>query len=163
MNIGIIGSGHIGGTLTEKFAAAGHNVGVANAHGPESLRERAADLGNNVCAMTVDEASAYGDLVVVAIPFGRYRSVPAEPFKGKIVIDTENYYPHRDGYFVELDEDRTTSSELLREHLPGARVVKAFNAIRWDVLSQQGKPKGAARSPGHSNSWRRSRGQARRR
>ncbi len=144
MNIGIIGAGHIGGTLTEKLAAAGHDVGVANARGPQSLEDRVRSLGDGVCAMTVDEAVRYGDLVIVSIPFGRYRSVPAEPLSGKVVVDTENYYPQRDGHFSELDEGRTTSSELLQEHLPGARVVKAFNAIRWDSLAEEGKPRGAS-------------------
>jgi len=143
MNIGIIGSGHIGGTLTEKLAAAGHNVGVANAHGPRSLEERAERLGERVCAMEVDEAARYGELVIVSIPFGSYRTVPAEPLAGKIVVDTENYYPQRDGNFAELDDDRTTSSELLQRHVPEAGVVKAFNAIRWDTLAREGRPRGA--------------------
>jgi 8-hydroxy-5-deazaflavin:NADPH oxidoreductase len=144
MKIGIIGSGHIGGTLTEKLAAAGHLVGVANAHGPQSLEARAASLGKGVCAMTVDEAARYGELVIVSIPFGRYRSVPVAPLDGKIVVDTENYYPQRDGHFDELDDDRMTSSELVQEHLPQARVVKAFNAVRWDTLAEEGRPRGAA-------------------
>lgn len=144
MKIGIIGSGRIGGTLTEKLAAAGHLVGVANAHGPHSLEARAASLGEGVCAMTVEEAARYGELVVVSIPFGRYRSVPVAPLNAKIVVDTENYYPQRDGHFAELDEDRLTSSELLQEHLPGARVVKAFNAVRWDSLAEEGRQRGEA-------------------
>jgi predicted dinucleotide-binding enzyme len=144
MKIGIIGSGHIGGTLTEKLAAAGHLVGVANAHGPHSLEARAASLGEGVCAMTVEEAAQYGEPVVVSIPFGRYRSVPVASVNGKIVVDTENYYPQRDGHFAEVDDDRLTSSELLQEHLPGARVVKAFNAVRWDSLAEEGRPRGDA-------------------
>ena len=144
MKIGIIGSGHIGGTLTEKLAAAGHKIGVANAHGPRSLEARAVSLGEGVCAMTVEEAAEYGELVVVSIPFGRYRSVPVAPLNGKIVVDTENYYPQRDGHFAELDEDRVTSSELVQQHLPGARLVKSFNAVRWDSLAEEGRPHGAA-------------------
>jgi len=144
MKIGIIGSGRIGGTLTEELAAAGHRVGVANAHGPQSLEALAASLGQGVCAMTVDEAARFGDLVVVSIPFGRYRSVPAAPLSGKVVVDTENYYPQRDGHFAELDDDRITSSELVQEHLSGSRVVKAFNAVRWDTLAEEGRPRGAA-------------------
>ena len=66
-----------------------------------------------------------------------------EAVRSKIVVDTENYYPQRDGHFPELDEDRTTSSELLRSHLTGARIVKAFNAIRWDTLAEEGAPAGA--------------------
>ena len=74
MKIGIIGAGHIGGTLVEKLAAAGHDVGVANAHGPQTLDARARHLGKNVHAMTVDGAASYGDVVVVSIPFGVYRT-----------------------------------------------------------------------------------------
>jgi 8-hydroxy-5-deazaflavin:NADPH oxidoreductase len=144
MKIGIIGAGHIGGTLVEKFAAAGHDVGVASAHGPRSLDDRVRHLGENVHAMTVDGAASHGDVVVVSIPFGVYRTVPPEAVRGKIVVDTENYYPQRDGQFPELDEDRTTSSELLRSHLRDARIVKAFNAIRWDTLAQEGVPTGTS-------------------
>jgi hypothetical protein len=144
MKIGIIGSGRIGGTLAEKLAVAGHEIGIANAHGPRSLTQRAERMGARVCAMTVDEAAAHGELVVVSIPFGSYRSVPAAPLSGKIVVDTDNYYPQRDGHFAGLDDDSTTSSELLQRHLPASRVVKAFNAVRWDTLAEEGRPHGAA-------------------
>ena len=144
MKIGIIGAGHIGGTLARKLAAAGHHIGLANSRGPQSLEQRSAELGDRVRPMTVDEAARFGDLVVVSIPLGQYQSVPAEPLRGKIVIDSDNYYPQRDGHIAELDDDRTTSSELLQQHLPGARVVKAFNAVRWDSLADEGKPRGAA-------------------
>ena len=120
MNIGIIGAGKIGATLAEKLAAAGHDVGIANAHGPRSLDEKARDLGLHVCPMTVDQAVGHGDVVIVSIPFGNYRTVPAQPLRGKIVVDTENYYPERDGHFPGLDDDSTTSTQLLREHLQAA-------------------------------------------
>ena len=145
MNIGIIGTGKIGGTLAEKLAAAGHDVAIANAHGPHSLEDKARSLGENVCAMTVDEAARHGEVVIVSIPFGDYRSLPPEPLRGKIVVDTGNYYPDRDGHFPELDGDRTTSTELVADHLQGARVVKAFNAVRWTVLKEEGTPQGAGR------------------
>ncbi len=143
MKIGIIGAGHIGGTLAAKLAAAGHDIALANAHGPHSLEARVASLGPNARALTVDEAARYGDVVIVSIPLGQYRTVPPEPVRGKIVVDTDNYYPQRDGHFPELDDDRLTSSELLQEHLPQARLVKAFNAVRWDVLADEGRPRGA--------------------
>jgi predicted dinucleotide-binding enzyme len=143
MKIGIIGSGHIGGTLATKFAQAGHEVGMANARGPHSLRDRAKSLGSNVCSMTVEEAERFGDVVVVSIPFGQYHTVPPRQLSGKIVVDTGNYYPGRDGRFAGLDEGRTTSSELVREHLPGARLVKAFNAVRWDTLRDESRSRGA--------------------
>ncbi len=145
MDIGIIGSGHIGGTLARRFVEVGHNVGISNRHGPESLRSFAEELGARACPMPIEEAERFGELVVVAIPFGQYATVAPEPLVGKIVIDAENYYPKRDGDFPEIDRDVVTSSGLLQEHLRGATVVKAFNAIRWDTLADEGLPAG---SPG---------------
>ena len=142
MNIGIIGSGKIGGTLAEKLAAAGHDIGIANAHGPRSLDEKAERLGDNVHPMTVEQAARHGDVVIVAIPFGSYRTVAPEPLRGKIVVDAENYYPQRDGHFPQLDDGGATSSELLQDHLRDARVVKAFNAVRWDTLREPGPARG---------------------
>ena len=80
--------------------------------------------------------------VVVSVPFGRYRELPTGALSGKIVVDANNYYPQRDGNFPELDDDTTTSSELLQAHLPDARVVKAFNAMKWQRLRDLGRPAG---------------------
>ena len=141
MKIGIIGSGHIGGTLARCFVDAGHDVAVSNSRGPETLAGLVKDLGPRARAMTAAEAAQFGDLVVVSVPFGRYRELPSDAV-GKVVIDTNNYYPQRDGRFEELESDRTTSSELLQAHLSGARVVKAFNAILWSRLRDDGRPAG---------------------
>lgn len=140
MKIGIIGAGNIGGTLARHFVRAGHEVAVANSRGPETLQEFVAELGEGARAVTPPEAIAFGEVVVVSIPLGRYRELPAEGAEGKIVIDTNNYYPQRDGHFEQLDSDRTTSSELLQAHMKGARVVKAFNAIYWVRLRDLGRP-----------------------
>jgi predicted dinucleotide-binding enzyme len=143
MQIGIIGTGHIGATLARKLLQAGHEVGVANSRGPESLGELMGELGARACPMTVDEAASFGVLTIVAIPFGAYGEVPSKPLDGRIVVDTMNYYPQRDGVYPDLDSGRVTSSELLQQHLLGARVVKAFNTIYWEVLRDAGRPKGA--------------------
>jgi hypothetical protein len=142
MRIGIIGTGHIGGTLARHFVAAGHEVAVSNSRGPETLAGLVEELGGRAQAMTAAEAARFGDVVVVSIPFGRYRELPAEGVAGKVVIDTNNCYTQRDGHFEELDSDRTTSSELLQAHLSGARVVKAFNAILWTRLRDDGRSAG---------------------
>jgi 8-hydroxy-5-deazaflavin:NADPH oxidoreductase len=142
MRIGIIGAGHIGGTLARLFVDAGHEVAVSNSRGPETLASLVQELGARARATTAADAARFGDVVVVSVPFGRYRELPTEAVVGKIVIDTNNYYPQRDGHFEELDSDRTTSSELLQAHLPGARVVKAFNAIQWMRLRDDGRPAG---------------------
>jgi predicted dinucleotide-binding enzyme len=143
MRIGIIGAGHIGGTLAQRFVDVGHEVAVSNSRGPETLAGLVAELGQRARAATPAEAEEFGEVVVVAIPFGRYRDVPTEGVAGKVVIDANNYYPQRDGQSEELDNDSTTSSELLQQHLPDARVVKAFNAIVWTNLRDGGKPAGA--------------------
>jgi 8-hydroxy-5-deazaflavin:NADPH oxidoreductase len=142
MRIGIVGAGHIGGTLARLFVGVGHEVAVSNSRGPETLGAFVEELGGRVQAMTAADAMRFGDLVVVSVPFGRYRELPTEPVSGKVVIDTNNYYPRRDGHFDELDSERTTSSELLQRHLRSARVVKAFNAINWMRLRDDGRPAG---------------------
>ena len=142
MRIGIIGSGRIGGTLARLLVQVGHEVRVSNSRGPETLSELAAELGERGGAVTAAEAAVFGEVVVVSVSLGRYREVPREGVAGKVVIDTNNYYPGRDGQFEELDSGRTTSSELLQAHLPGARVVKAFNGINWERLRDRGRSAG---------------------
>jgi 8-hydroxy-5-deazaflavin:NADPH oxidoreductase len=142
MVIGFIGSGNIGGTLAKLAVGAGHSVVLSNSRGPETLSDIVGRLGPNARAATAAEAAAAGDIVVVTIPFGRYREVPVGPLAGKTVIDTNNYYFERDGHFAELDSGETTDSELLAAHLPTSRVVKAFNAIYFEDLASQGLPKG---------------------
>lgn len=142
MKIGVIGSGNIGGTLARRLAQVGHAVAVSNSRGPHTLRELAADLGPNGAAMTAADAVRFGDVVVVAVPFGKYRDLPVEGTGGGVVVDATNYYPDRDGQFTELDADLTTSSELVQRHFPEAPVVKAFNAIYWSHLRDFGRANG---------------------
>jgi 8-hydroxy-5-deazaflavin:NADPH oxidoreductase len=138
MKIGIIGSGHIGATAARLLARAGHQIAVSNSRGPETLRALVDELGKNARAATVEDAARFGEVVLLAVPFGRYEQLPAEPFRGRIVIDANNYYPDRDGRFASLENDETTSSELLAAHLDGARIVKGFNTIWSEHLATQG-------------------------
>ena len=140
---GFIGSGNIGSTVARLAIAAGHDVVMSNSRGPHTLADLVADLGPRARAATVEEAADAGDVVVVTIPLGSYRSVPVEPLRGKVVIDTMNYYPARDGRIPELDEESTTTSELLQSHLPESRVVKAFNNIFFRHLAALAHPSGA--------------------
>jgi 8-hydroxy-5-deazaflavin:NADPH oxidoreductase len=142
--LGLIGAGHIGGALAKLAIDAGHDVVVSNSRGPETLSDLVKSLGPKARAGTAEEAARAGDLVVVTIPLKSYQSVPVEPLRGKIVIDTNNYYPQRDGRIPRLDSEETTTSELLQEHLPGSKVVKAFNNIYFEHLRTQGQPKGTA-------------------
>ena len=138
MKIGIIGAGHIGANAAKLFANAGHKIAIANSRGAETLKDLVAELGENAHAVSAEEAAKFGEIVFVSIPFGKYETLPADAFAGKIVIDSNNYYPDRDGNFAELDEDKTTSSEMLAEHLKGAKIVKGFNTIWFEHLKTQG-------------------------
>ncbi|HLM61311.1 MAG TPA: NAD(P)-binding domain-containing protein [Pyrinomonadaceae bacterium] len=138
MKIGIIGAGNIGANAAKLFVKAGHEIAVANSRGAATLTDLVAELGENARALSIEEAANFGEIVFVSIPFGKYKTLPADAFTGKIVIDSNNYYPDRDGNFKELDEIKTTSSEMLAEHLRGARVVKAFNTIWFEHLKTQG-------------------------
>ncbi len=140
--IGFIGSGHIGSTLARLAVRAGDDVVMSNSRGPETLTDLVSELGDRARAGTPTEAAQSGDVVVVTIPLKAYADVPVEPLRGKVVIDTCNYYPQRDGQIAELDDASTTSSELLQAHLPGSHVVKAFNNIYVGHLATLGRPAG---------------------
>ena len=140
--IGLIGAGHIGSQIARLAVAQGYNVVISNSRGPESLAALVGELGPRARAGTVVEAADAGDIVVVTIPLKHYRSVPVEPLRGKIVIDTNNYYPQRDGQIPELDDESTTTAELLQRHLPSSKVVKAFNHIYAAQLTTDGRPAG---------------------
>jgi predicted dinucleotide-binding enzyme len=141
--IGLIGAGHIGSQIARLAVANGYKVVISNSRGPETLSGLVAELGPNARAGTALEAAQSGDIVVVTIPLKNYRAVPVEPLAGKIVIDTNNYYPERDGHIPELDNESTTTSELLQAHLPSSKVVKAFNHIYASELTTDGRPAGS--------------------
>ena len=138
MKIGIIGAGNIGANSAKLFIEAGHEIAIANSRGAKTLKELVAQLGERATAVSAAEAAAFGEVVFVSIPFGKYAELAADGFEGKIVIDSNNYYPERDGHYAELDDDKTTSSELLGNHLKGARIVKGFNTIWFEHLKTQG-------------------------
>ena len=126
MRVGVIGTGAIGGTVIELLEDAGHDVLAGNTAGG------------------VTEAADFGEVVVVAIPFGAHTTLPVDELAGSVVVDAMNYYPSRDGHIEELDRDETTSSELLHRHLGGdASVVKALNTMDAHTLEEDGRPAGA--------------------
>jgi len=141
--IGFIGSGHIGGTLARLAIAAGFDVVMSNSRSPETLADLVTELGPRARAATAAEAAAAGDLVVVSVPLRAYRDVPVEPVAGKPVMDTNNYYPQRDGQIAALDDGSATSSELLQQHLPSSSVVKVFNNIFFKHLASLARPSDA--------------------
>jgi len=143
MNIGVIGAGQVGRAIAGLGVRHGHKVMLSNSRGPETLAAIVTAIGCE--AGTVEQAAAFGDIIVVAIPLKSILAIPAAPLAGKIVVDTNNYYPDRDGHIPELDAQATTTSETLARHIPAARTVKAFNAIMMRDLEGDGRPSG---SPG---------------
>jgi 8-hydroxy-5-deazaflavin:NADPH oxidoreductase len=95
--IGLVGAGHIGSQLARLAVRDGYNVVISNSRGPQSLAGLVAELGPKARAATPAEAAEAGDIVVVSVPLKSYRAVPVAPLAGKVVIDTNNYYPERDG------------------------------------------------------------------
>ena len=139
MHIGIIGSGHIGGTLARLLVDAGYVVALSNSRGPASLEDTVQSLGSRARAATAKEAARFGEVVVEAIPFGHYEALPAEVLADTILVSASNYYPQRDGRIAELGGDTAiTYTELVARHASEARVVKAFNTIYWEHLRDQG-------------------------
>lgn len=140
LKVGVIGAGFIGRAIAAHAMANGHEVMISNSRGPGTLGSTIVALGCR--AGTVEEAAKFGDVVAVAIPFRNIDTLPADALAGKIVLDANNYYPHRDGAIDALDRHETTTSEMLAKLLPGAKVVKAFNAILQNDLTEGGTPPG---------------------
>ena len=142
MTIGIIGAGHIGGTLTRRLAALGHEVSVANSRGPESLAGLAAEAGAH--AATVADVVKGKDVVIVTIPLKSVAELPKGLFHSAdartVVIETGNYYPQRDGR-IDAIESGKAESRWVAEQL-GRPVVKAFNTIHAKHLMERGRPTG---------------------
>lgn len=143
--IGLVGAGNIGTAVARLALAAGYEVVLSNSRGPETLTDLVTSLGAGASADTAAGAAARGDLVVVTIPLHAIGSLPVEPLAGKVVVDTNNYYPGRDGAFPRLDDHSATSSGLLQELLASSYVVKGFNHIGSADLETQVQPTG---SPG---------------
>jgi 8-hydroxy-5-deazaflavin:NADPH oxidoreductase len=145
VRIGIIGAGHIGGTLARRLTAIGHDVSIANSRGPDTLAALARETGAR--PVTVQQAARAGDLVIVSIPVKNILRLPAGLFDGVpddvVVVDTGNYYPQQRDGRIDPIENGTTESRWVSEQL-GRPVVKAFNNIYAKHLLERGKPKGAA-------------------
>lgn len=140
--LSLVGSGNIGSTVARLAVDAGLDVVLSNSRGPETLADLVEQLGPRARAATAAEAAEAGDAVVVTVPLLAVHDVPAAPLTGKLVLDTVNYYPDRDGRVAELDDESTTTSEVVQRHLAGAKVVKVFNNIYFEHLRSLARPSG---------------------
>ena len=137
MKIGMIGAGVIARAVAAVAIKHDHEVMFSNTRTPDILLSLIGTVGSK--ADSPEEAAAFGDIALVAIPLKNYKSVPVAPLEGKIVLDANNYYPERDGYIDELNRAEVTTSELLARHLPKSRVVKVFNAIVAADIEKDGR------------------------
>ena len=127
--IGFVGVGMQGGAIARLSADAGYQVLVSNSRGPETLTDLVAELGEKARAVTAREAIESSDIVVLSVPMSSCKSLPMAAFAGKIVVDTLNYYPERDGTIEELESPALTSGEYLQREMPKGRIVKTLNNV----------------------------------
>ncbi|MEV8403812.1 NADPH-dependent F420 reductase [Streptomyces niveus] len=141
--LGIVGSGNIGAAVTRLAVRAGVRVLISNSRGPRSLTSFADELGGGTRPVSIEEAARASELVVVAIPFLRFRDLPPAYFEGQTVVETMNFDPRRDQEVAHLLEAGSTPSELIQAHLADAHIVKAFSNIFAAHLELLARPPGA--------------------
>jgi hypothetical protein len=136
--IGIIGAGHIGGTIGELWVKAGHPIFLSSRH-PEELKDLVERLGPLAQAGSVDQAIGFGDVVFIAVPYGALPQIGKDYGKslaGKIVLEADNAVPARDGAIAD-EVERDGIGITSQKYLPGARLVRAFNTLGYTIFAHE--------------------------
>jgi 8-hydroxy-5-deazaflavin:NADPH oxidoreductase len=144
--IGIIGAGNIGQAVARRISNARLEASISNSRGPESLVTLVRELGPGIKAATRHEAAS-ADIVFLAVPWTAHAEVVSDlpPWNGRIVIDAMNAASFGPKGVAPLDLGGRPSSEVVAGHLPGARVVKAFNTLTAAVLASDPRQSGGQR------------------
>lgn len=140
--IGILGAGKLGSVLARQAAAAGYEVVVGTSRDPQRIALTIDVLAPGATVATAQDVAARADIVILAVPLGKLRTVSPESLAGKLVIDATNYWWEVDGFPDELTDPLITTSELVQRHLDRSRVVKAFNHIGYHDIEEESQPPG---------------------